>query len=69
MTFFVLSPPGVRQTNGDIDPSALLPVSRGGGITYFRLNRGFELARPVWKDEKDKEEVQSALQTKQAPNM
>ncbi|UZJ56975.1 hypothetical protein CBS101457_006295 [Exobasidium rhododendri] len=53
---------GIRQPNGDISPDALLPVGRGGGITYLRVNRGFELPRPLWKEEQDSEQVKTALQ-------
>ena len=32
-----------------VDPGALRPVSRLGGVKYARAGEGFELARPNWK--------------------
>jgi hypothetical protein len=52
-----------------IDPSSLVvdtgklqAVSRLGGITYGRTTRAYEMPRPVWKDEKEKEEVKRVLE-------
>ncbi|PLW04687.1 hypothetical protein PCANC_10412 [Puccinia coronata f. sp. avenae] len=39
----------------------LMPISRLGGISYARTLERFELPRPVWKEEKEKEEVKKAL--------
>lgn len=47
-----------------ISPGKLLPVSRLGGITYARVNQGFEVPRPSWSAEKDKSAVQEALAQK-----
>lgn len=53
---------GIRQEDGSIDPRGLLPISRGGGITYFRTLQGFELPRPVWKDEQDNHDIKTVLE-------
>ncbi|KDN52374.1 hypothetical protein K437DRAFT_254362 [Tilletiaria anomala UBC 951] len=45
-----------------IDPGKLLPVSRLGGITYAKLGSGFEAPRPKWEEEKEKDNVKTALQ-------
>lgn len=45
-----------------IDTKELRPVSRLGGITYGRTTEAYELPRPVWKDEKEKEEVKKVLE-------
>jgi flavin reductase (DIM6/NTAB) family NADH-FMN oxidoreductase RutF len=34
-----------------IDPAVLRPVARLGGITYARVTEGFEIPRPVLKEE------------------
>lgn len=44
-----------------IDPAVLRPVSRLGGITYGRTTSGFELSRPVYKNEVEKEEAKGLL--------
>jgi hypothetical protein len=45
-----------------VDTGKLQPVSRLGGITYGRTTRAYEMPRPVWKDEKEKEEVKKILE-------
>lgn len=47
--------------NGVIDPEKLKAVGRLGGITYSRVETLFELPRPHWKIEKEREEVKEAL--------
>lgn len=47
--------------DGVVDPAVLRPVSRLGGITYGRTTEGFELLRPRWAEEREKEEVKRAL--------
>lgn len=39
----VLAPGGEQ-----VDPSALRPIARLGGITYSRLGDMFEISRPPW---------------------
>ncbi|GAA5859593.1 hypothetical protein JCM8547_006155 [Rhodosporidiobolus lusitaniae] len=45
-----------------VDTGKLQPVSRLGGITYGRTTRAYEAPRPVWVQEKEKEEVKRALE-------
>ncbi|GAA5955598.1 hypothetical protein JCM10213_001583, partial [Rhodosporidiobolus nylandii] len=47
-----------------VDTGKLQPVSRLGGITYGRTTRAYELPRPVFNQEKEKEEVKKALEGK-----
>ncbi|KAK9341956.1 hypothetical protein V1522DRAFT_417680 [Lipomyces starkeyi] len=44
-----------------IDPAILKPVSRLGGITYSRTTAGYEMLRPDWPKEEQREDVQNAL--------
>jgi flavin reductase (DIM6/NTAB) family NADH-FMN oxidoreductase RutF len=44
-----------------IDPAVLKPVARLGGITYSRIVDGFEIPRPVLKDEKAKGMIEDGL--------
>ncbi|KAI9628438.1 hypothetical protein KEM48_011597 [Puccinia striiformis f. sp. tritici PST-130] len=39
----------------------LMPIARLGGISYCRALECFELPRPIWKEEKEKEEVKKLL--------
>ncbi|KAA1084930.1 hypothetical protein PGT21_032340 [Puccinia graminis f. sp. tritici] len=39
----------------------LMPIGRLGGITYSRTIERFELPRPIWKEEKEKDEVKKVL--------
>ncbi|GAA6008148.1 flavin reductase family protein [Rhodotorula paludigena] len=43
-----------------VDTGKLMPVSRLGGITYARTTRAYELPRPVYAAEKEKDEVKKA---------
>ncbi|GAA5923375.1 flavin reductase family protein [Sporobolomyces koalae] len=45
-----------------VDTAALKPVSRLGGISYARTTEAYELPRPVWKNEKERDEVKKVLQ-------
>ncbi|GAA6031926.1 hypothetical protein JCM8097_003341 [Rhodosporidiobolus ruineniae] len=45
-----------------VDTGKLQPVSRLGGITYGRTTRAYELPRPVFAQEKEKDEVKKLLQ-------
>lgn len=45
-----------------IDTAKLQPVSRLGGISYGRTTSTFELPRPVWAAEKDREVVKTILE-------
>jgi flavin reductase (DIM6/NTAB) family NADH-FMN oxidoreductase RutF len=42
------------ETKSLIDPAVLRPVGRLGGISYARVNEGFEIVRPVLKQEVEK---------------
>ncbi|KAI8449490.1 hypothetical protein BY996DRAFT_4589095 [Phakopsora pachyrhizi] len=42
----------------------LMPMCRLGGISYGRIISGFELTRPVWKKEVEREEVKRILSEK-----
>ncbi|GAA6052662.1 hypothetical protein JCM3770_003917 [Rhodotorula araucariae] len=44
-----------------VDTGKLMPVSRLGGITYARTTRAYELPRPVFDKEKERDEVKAAL--------
>ena len=44
-----------------VDTAKLQPVSRLGGISYGRTTNLYELPRPVWKSEQEREEVKAAL--------
>lgn len=61
LTLSLCLSPGIRQADGAIDPNGILPISRGGGLTYFRSNTGFELQRPVWSTERERDQVKSLL--------
>ena len=39
----------------------LMPIGRLGGISYARTIERFELPRPIWKDEKEKDQVKKVL--------
>ena len=42
---------GILTPDGSaIDPAKLQAVARLGGTAYAKVNEGFELARPVWKE-------------------
>lgn len=45
-----------------IDTDKLQPVSRLGGISYGRTTSVYEVPRPIWKDEKEKDAVKKALE-------
>jgi len=45
-----------------VDTAALQPISRLGGISYGRTVQAFDLARPFWEKEKDKEEIKAAIE-------
>ncbi|GAA5834975.1 hypothetical protein JCM3766R1_002058 [Sporobolomyces carnicolor] len=53
----------IDQESFLIDTKELKPVSRLGGISYARTVDAYELPRPVWKNEKEKTEVQAALKS------
>ena len=44
-----------------VDTKELRPVSRLGGITYGRTTEAYELPRPVWKKEIEKDQVKEVL--------
>lgn len=44
-----------------IDPIKLKPISRLGGITYARSTTGFELPRPDYGEEIEKDEIKGLL--------
>ena len=44
-----------------IDPDVLRPVARLGGITYSRILDGFELPRPIMREEKEQGKVKEHL--------
>lgn len=44
-----------------VDTNKLMPVSRLGGITYARTTQAFELPRPVFDKEKERDEVKKLL--------
>jgi flavin reductase (DIM6/NTAB) family NADH-FMN oxidoreductase RutF len=46
---------------GVLDPAKVKVVSRLGGITFGRTVSGFELTRPKYEEEKEKEEFQEAV--------
>jgi len=46
---------------GVLDPAKLKAVSRLGGVTFGRTESGFELTRPEYNKEKEKEEFQEAV--------
>lgn len=63
---FCLSPwKGLRDADGSIAPGSLLPVSRGGGITYLRSTSGFDIPRPRWAKEAERPEVQHRMEAGQ----
>jgi len=47
----------ILQEDGTISLDRLKPISRLGGISYGRTLKGYELVRPQWDIEKEKEEV------------
>ncbi|KNZ52532.1 hypothetical protein VP01_3540g2 [Puccinia sorghi] len=44
-----------------VDLEKLMPISRLGGISYARVLERFELPRPVWEEEKEKDQVKKVL--------
>ncbi|KPV78299.1 uncharacterized protein RHOBADRAFT_50780 [Rhodotorula graminis WP1] len=44
-----------------VDTAKLMPVSRLGGITYARTTQMYELPRPVFDKEKERDEVKALL--------
>jgi flavin reductase (DIM6/NTAB) family NADH-FMN oxidoreductase RutF len=51
----------INEDRNLIDPQVLRPVARLGGITYARVTDGFEIPRPVMKDEVDKGKLDTDL--------
>ncbi|KAH0847721.1 hypothetical protein AYO21_07708 [Fonsecaea monophora] len=51
----------INDDRSIIDPAILRPVARLGGITYARVLDGFELPRPVLKDEKEQGKLAEEL--------
>lgn len=51
----------VNEQRNIIDPAKLKPVSRLGGITYGRTTQGFEMLRPDFDSESQKDEFKEAL--------
>jgi flavin reductase (DIM6/NTAB) family NADH-FMN oxidoreductase RutF len=51
----------LNEAKNMIDPDVLRPVSRLGGISYGRTTSGYELPRPDFKTESEKEEVKRLL--------
>lgn len=41
----------INEDHSLIDPNVLKPIARLGGITYARVQEGFEIPRPVMKEE------------------
>lgn len=55
----------INEDHSLIDPAVLKPVARLGGITYARVNDGFEIPRPVAKEEiKEGKLDESSLKSK-----
>ncbi|KAK9448658.1 uncharacterized protein V1518DRAFT_417841 [Limtongia smithiae] len=52
----------INDAKNIIDPAVLQPVSRLGGITYSRTTTGYEMLRPDWSAESQKEEIKELLQ-------
>ncbi|PWN88184.1 flavo protein oxygenase [Acaromyces ingoldii] len=52
---------GIIQPDGSLSPGDILPIARGGGITYLRSTHGLELPRPRWSREGESETVKSLL--------
>ena len=51
---------GILTPDGSaIDPAKLQAVARLGGTSYAKVNEGFELARPVWKEMRSQMEGES----------
>lgn len=44
----------VLDQDGLVDPAKLKAVSRLGGSVYARVGEGFEIARPSWREMKEK---------------
>ena len=51
----------IDENKSLIDPAVLKPVARLGGITYSRIIDGFEIPRPVLKDEQEKGKIDDEL--------
>jgi flavin reductase (DIM6/NTAB) family NADH-FMN oxidoreductase RutF len=51
----------INEERNLIDPKVLKPVARLGGITYGRVVDGFEIVRPVLKDEQQKGKITNGL--------
>ncbi|GAA6011860.1 hypothetical protein JCM11491_000774 [Sporobolomyces phaffii] len=56
----------IDQESFLVDTKELKPVSRLGGISYARTTEAYELPRPVWKNEKERDEVKDVLKKKDA---
>lgn len=41
----------INEDHSLIDPNVMKPIARLGGITYARVQEGFEIPRPVMKEE------------------
>lgn len=54
----------LNEEGNIIDAAVLRPLSRLGGITYGRTTDGFELPRPEFKKEVEKEEVKGLVKPK-----
>lgn len=51
----------INEDKSLIDPKVLKPIARLGGITYARVTDGFEIPRPVAKDEKEKGKLNDGM--------
>jgi hypothetical protein len=54
----------LKEGGNVIDPAVLKPVSRLGGISYARMTTGFELPRPAFTKEVEKDEVKNLVKPK-----
>ncbi|CUS13341.1 unnamed protein product [Tuber aestivum] len=54
----------LNEEGNIIDPAVLKPVSRLGGISYSRTTSGFELPRPEFRKEVEKEEIKGLVKPK-----
>ncbi|KAI5857269.1 hypothetical protein BZA05DRAFT_331810 [Tricharina praecox] len=53
--------------NGALDVGVLRPVSRLGGVAYGRTTEAYDLPRPRWTEEREKEEVKKTLVEEDGP--
>jgi len=51
----------INDERSIIDPAVLRPIARLGGITYARVNEGFEIPRPVLKKEEEEGKIADEL--------